>query len=277
MKGFLFGVSLVTLSLVVLGLSITVYKTNSERNGDLVRLSVFDRLDDEFKATQNGYKIILSNFIDIIVQGNNITFAETLQDTSASDFFTFADNFKTFVEKNSSFSTSIDLSGITNDLPLWVKPVNVLYNHPKNFGKDEIDVTNTGQVIGYNITILLNRTGATPVEWVSGPENNTAGLIVSIVTGGLTGNDFMFSGNLSRTKHSTLKIKIPGDDMFIDIGDKDVLGMLSITNKNKNTVAFVNTTLWVNATNLYVTFPDQSINITASEYSISKLSTVRVA
>jgi len=277
MKGFLFGSALILLGLVVLGLSVTMSAESVKRNADLLKLSVFDRLDDEIKATQNGYRELLSYFIKIKVHGNNVTFSETLKDTSASDFFTFASNFKTFVEKNSSFDIKIDLTGITNKLPLRIKPIDILYNHPLDFGDKRIEVTNVQNVVGYNITVLLNKTGATPVEWDEGPVNDFTGLRVSIVTGGHTGNDFTFSGNLSRTELSKLRIKVPGEDMTVEIGDVNVPGRLRITNDNTATAAFVNTTITVNATNLYVGFPDQTINITAEEYNISKIDLVRIA
>ena len=277
MKGFLFGSALILMSLVVLGLSITMSTESSKRNSDMLRLSIFDRIDDEIKATNNGYRDILNNFIKISIQGNNATFSETLKDTSASNFFTFANNFKTFVEKNSSFNIKMDLTGVTNKLPLRIKPVNVLYDHPLDFGDKRIEVTNAQQITGYNITIFLNKTGATPVEWEEGPANDANGLRVNIVTGGLTGNDFSFSGTLSRTELSELRIKLPGADTIIRIGNEDVPGRLRITNDNTATAVLVNTTITVNATNLYVAFPDQSINITAGEYNISKVDAVRVA
>lgn len=277
MKGFLFGSALILLSLVVLGLSITMSTESSQRNSDMLRLSVFDRVDDEIKATNNGYHDILSKFITVNIKGNNITFSETLKDTSASNFFTFASNFKTFVETNSSFKIKIDLSGVTNKLPLRIKPANVLYDHPLDFGDKRIEVTNAQQILGYNITILLNKTGATPVEWGEGPVNDSQGLKVNIISAGLTGNDFSFSGNLSRTGLSELRVKFPGADLIIQIGNENVPGRLRITNDNTAITALVNTTITVNATNLFVPFPDQSINITAGEYNISKVDAVRVA
>ena len=276
MKGFLFGSALILLSLVVLGLSITMSAESARRNSDVLRLSVFDRIDDEIKATSNGYRDILNNFIKISIRGNNVTFSETLKDTSASNFFTFASNFKTFVETNSSFKIKIDLTGITNKLPLRVKPVNALYDHPRDFGDNRLEITNAQQITGYNITIFLNKTGATPVEWDAGPVNDPNGMTINIKTGALSGNDLTFSGTLSRTVVSELVIKFPGSNMIIEIGNEDVPGRLRITNNNPIT-ALVNTTLTINATNLYVAFPDQSINITAGEYNISKVDAVRVA
>lgn len=276
-KGFLFGSALILLSVVVLVLSITLSTQSAERNSDLSRLSVFDRIDDEVKATQNGYRELLSYFIKIKVRDNNVTFSETLKDTSGSNFFTFANNFKTFVEQNASFKIKIDLSGITSKLPLKILPAGVLYSHPLDFGSKRIEVTNAQQIVGYNITILLNKTGATPVEWEEGPVSDPQGLRVNISVGGLTGNDFTFSGTLSRTELSEIRVKFPGADLIIQIGNEDVPGRLRITNDNTDITALVNTTITVNSTNLYVAFPDQTINITAGEYNISKLDAVRVA
>ncbi len=277
MKGFLLGSALILLSLSVLGLAIVTTQADRQRNSDMLRLSVFDRIGDEFAATENGYRTIVSEFINLTIKDGNVTFSDTLSDSSASNMANALNNFSNFVETNSGFSIRLNATGITNELPFTIQPSGILYNHPDGFGGKTIEVTNAQQVTGYSIAIMLNRTGATPVEWRKGPYNDSAGIAVSIVTGGLTGNDFSFSGILSRTQTSKLRIKIPGEDMFVNIGDNSEPGKLTIENEDEDILVFVNTTIMTDSADAFVAFPVSSINITAEEYNISRVAPVRVS
>lgn len=275
MKGFLFGSVLMLLSLGALALSVVV--SDSQRDFDAAKLSVFDRVDDELKAANNGYKGILGKFVKIRAIGNNVTFSETLPDTSASDFFVFVGDFTAFVEANATFKIDVNLSSINDTLPLVIRPASAVYHHPDGFGDNILEVISASQVTGYNVTVLLNKTGSTPVEWEQGPVNDPQGMAVYIQTGGLTGHDFVYSGTLSRTQLSKLKLKVPGQDMFIEIGNDTVPGRARVISDNQTTTALVNTTVTVGMNSPFVTFPGSSINITAGEYNISRIAAVRVA
>ncbi len=275
MKGFMLGSALIILALVFLVFSASTATIGRERDENTLRISVFDRIHDEIKATENGYREIFSSFVRVKISGNNVTFSEALPDKTAPDISASLDNFRRFVEMNSSFS-KVSMTGVANDMPLIIEPSGVTYTHPDGYGTKTVRVTNAANVTGYNITVLLNRTGATPIEWENGPYENPAGIPVSIIAGGLTGTDFAYSGTLSKTQMSTIRIMFPENDMFIQIGSSSDPGRLTIDNNNNNQVAFVNTTVAVNSVP-FVAFPALTINITAGEYNISRSANVKVA
>ncbi len=276
MKGIVLGAGLILLSLTLLSMVFVLSEADTKLSAELSRRHVFDRINDEIKATENGYAEILGKVIQITKSNNTVTFNESLPNGDSAGFVANVNNFKVFAENHSKFKTIITLGAVTTDLPLTVRPAHVLYSHPRGFGNDRIEVTNAQKVLRYSIDILVNRTGANPVEWDEGPEVDANGVGFSIVVRGLTGTDFTYSDNLSRTEKSRLEIKIPGADPVIEIGGEDDTGMLRITNGNP-AVLFVTTNMTMNTTELVsVHFPEKSINITASEYNISRVEAIRV-
>ncbi|MBI2971317.1 MAG: hypothetical protein HYY37_02780 [Candidatus Aenigmarchaeota archaeon] len=279
MKGIVLGIGVLLLALVLFSMAFMLAESSGRKSRDIDRLHVFDRLDDELKATENAYRDIVGKAI-IISRGNRtVFFNETLPSGDAASFTANVDNFRAFVGSHSQFAMKLDMSQVTSTLPLTIRPAGVRYDHPSGFGNGTIDITNAQAVLRYNVSILVNRSHNTPTKWKDGPNVDTNGIGFDITISHNGGTDFAYSNKLSTTLPSAIEIKLPGgnNEITITIGNASMPGMLHITNNDATIRAFVAVNMTVNTTDLIsVNFPEKSINMTAPEYNISKLDAVRV-
>ncbi|MBI2076076.1 MAG: hypothetical protein HYT72_02395 [Candidatus Aenigmarchaeota archaeon] len=271
MKGMFFSVIVLLLSLTLLGFTFLLFRSNFESSASVLRMGVTDRIIDEIKSYENGLHTILDKAVNVRTTSNAVVFIEDLPNSNAKSFPENINSFKNFAEARSDFFLRLN---IAPNLGLRMMPSQAIYYHPRGFGNETIEVTNASTVARYSINITINRTGATPVSWNTTNEDPN-GIAFDVTVGGLTGTDFTDSKNLSRTSASRLSIKVPGGNIEIYIGGSENSRL--VINNTNSIVAFVKTSVFFSQSSNYVTLNDQSINITAGEYNISRIDAVRVA
>lgn len=275
LKGILFGSGLILLSLALLSLSFLMFKTSVQSSMDTSRMAVIDRIKDEISSVENAYSVILARYVNATARGNNISFLETLPEGASGGFFTEISRFETFARNNSDFVLEINMSPGTN-LPLSL-PRGVIYTHERGFGGNTTGVQSASSVTSYTVNVTVNRTGAPDLFWLSISEV-TNGVRFSIEAKGLTGTTRYDTRILSKNSQSELIIDVPGTtaDPRIFVGNASDPGGLKIHN-NGTDALFLNITVEINATEaLFVSFPQQTINITSGEYNISRTSAIRI-
>lgn len=273
MKGVFFSVIILLLSLTLMGFTFLLFEFGIESSSDTLRMGTAERINDEIKAAENGFQKIVAKAVEITPAGKSVVFFESLPNGDANGLSGNINSFASFVSNKSSFDMKFNIS-LTDNTALRIKPSETVYTHPNGFGNNTILITDASAVTRYSLNITLNRTGATPVSWNTTNEDPD-GVGFDIIVGGLTGTDFMDSKNLSRSSASRLSVKVPGGNLEIYVGGTDNSRLL-IDNTN-SIVAFVKTGVFFNRSSNYVAFNDQSINITATEYSISRVAAVRVS
>ena len=276
LKGILFGSGLILLSLALLSLSFLLFKTSVQSSTDISRMAVIDRIKDEISSVENGYSVILARYVNATARGNNISFLETLPEGASGGFFTEISRFETFAQNNSDFAIVLNLSSLGTNLPLSL-PKGVIYTHERGFGGNVTDVQSASAVVSYIVNVTVNRTGAPDLSWLSVNEV-TNGVRFSIEAKGLTGTTRYDSRILSKNAQSELIIDVPGTtaDPRIFVGNASDPSGLKIHN-NGTDALFLNITVGINTTEaLFVSFPQQTINITSGEYNISRTSAIRI-
>lgn len=275
LKGILFGSGLILLSLALLSVSFLMFKTSVQSSMDTSRMAVIDRIKDEISSVENAYSVILARYVNATARGNNISFLETLPEGASGGFFTEISRFETFARNNSDFVLGLNLSPGTN-LPLSL-PKGVIYTHERGFGGNMTGVQSASSVTSYIVNVTVNRTGAPDLSWLSISEAAN-GVRFSIEAKGLTGVTRYDTRILSKNVQSVLLIDVPGTtaDPRIFVGNASDPGGLKIHN-NGTDALFLNVTVEINVTEaLFVSFPQQTINITSEEYNISRTSAIRI-
>ncbi len=274
-KGVLFSAGLILLSLTLLSLSFLLFTTSMESSSDTARMAVADRINDEARSIENVYSGILSRHVNVTINRNNISFAETLPEGASENFFTAISRFETFAENNSEFSVALNTSLLQNRMPLTVMPNGITYTHENNFGGNETRIANASSVTAYTLNITMNKTGAINLRWLTLNED-AGGVRFSVEVKGLTGTSKYDSRVLSKTSISELQLETGGTQPQIFIGSSDDAGMLRVVNGNEDAM-LLNITLSVGANKaVSVEFQKESINITSEEYNITRASAISI-
>ncbi len=274
-KGVLFSAGLILLSLTLLSLSFLLFTSGKESSSDTARMAVADRINDEARSIENAYSAILSRHVNVAINGNNVSFSETLPEGASDDFFTSISRFETFATNNSEFSVALNTSLLQNRLTLAVIPGGITYTHGNNFGGNETRIANASAVTSYTLNITMNRTGTINLRWITLNED-AGGVRFSVEVRGLTGTSKYASRILSRTSISELQLETGGTQPQIFIGNADDAGMLRVVNGNDDAM-FLNITLSLSGNKaVSVEFQKESINITSEEYNITRTSAISI-
>jgi len=270
MKGILFTACLTILALVVLTASFMFYQQGIEEQGTTARFALFDRIADEFSAAENGFREILEACeVNISVNGNTVTISEPLPNPNSDDFSVNIESWKTFVEDNSDFSTTVDLSGLGDELPIYFNGIR--YYHP-SFGGNIIRITNASEVTAYSVSLQVNTDGNIDVTEDTEPGSNSFELSITTNT-----DSYYNSWSLDFSRGSDLDIIIENGDTYeisVTVGSVSDYGWLNID--NTGSVDMDITTAVTLSTKPAVMLSEQSINITESQYNISRVSSVKI-
>ena len=264
MKGILFSIGLTMMGLIVLGAALSLAQGRTRENIDILKLSVYDRIYDESASIDNGYRSLVSNAITVTSSGNNVSFKEVLPNPYAADFQLDSARFVLFVRQFKDFEMKISVD--EGNLPMFVLPAGILYNHTNGFGGNTISVSNAQAVKKYDITITLPASGS--FNWTS-INTDPGGLEVHIrgEPGGYDGTSF-----LSTSATSVFRASSGGNDTLLTFGPGKALDIAS-----NSLTAEITTSMTIDTTApLSVVLNDESINITASEYNITRIGPVRV-
>ena len=272
MKGVLFSIGLLVLSMTILTTSFIFLQGNIESQEEIARLSIYDRMHSEIKCIENSYSNILSMVVDVSIYDNSVSFRERLPNPNADDFKDNVDGFREFAINNSDFYLQLDMTEVKNDLPLIVEPLGIKYYHDSGFGNNRIAVINSSDIANYSLDLKIAEDGSINTVW-----NDVAGTDEFSINIETNTDTYSETRSLDFSASSTLEINISdATDKFINmvIGDLDI-GSLEIENTD-NLDLIVYTEMGVESDIPSVTFPKETINMTAVEYKISKLGKIRV-
>lgn len=273
-KGFLFTVGLVFLALVIFGAAFILFQTNLQRERE-TRLSIYDRITNEVQYIENGFREIVLSVALIEVSDKNVTITEDLPNGKADAFKKNTRRFKMFVENKTDFALKINITEINASLPFLINGTR--YYHENGFGGNKIVIANASSVDAYDLYITTSLTNIN-CNWID-REDATGGVnftvaILGVGSGPCSGTRY----TLERDDTSELKINSTQANIYIRIGDDNDPGELVIDDSENSAVINVRTKMTFNKNNmLTVSLPEQSINITALEYNISKVGAIRIA
>ena len=271
MKGVFFTAGLLLLALAVLSASLLIYQSRHNQLSDLTRMIAYQTMGDEVTAISGGFKSITGSAVAIQVNGNVVSFEEGLPNANAAAFSSAADFWKDFVWQNSGFDLTLNTTDAKTKLPLIIQPDRATYTHPNNLGGNSIAVTSASNVTGYVLDLTLPGGADAGASWTT---LNAGSLGFTIYIHAQ--NQLTESRTLNPALASTLAITQGANTITIQIGSPSDSGALLVSNPGG-----IGTTLRTSITlstsdMLYVTLPEQSINIKESQYNISRLSALRV-
>lgn len=270
MRGVLFTACLTILALVVLTTSFLFHQQGMEEQGSIARLALFDRMADEVAAVENGFKEILKTAgLEISIEGNVVSISEPMPNPNFDNFNDYEINWKDFVENNSDFSLTLE-GDFTADPSLIIQPGGIEYTHTGALGGDTIEVWNTSSIIAYviDITIDINEdvsTGWSPLH---------IGTDINFTIYIHANNEIFISELIDSNQISTLVIHIPGKaPIQVKVGKPADIRIGGAGEVNATVV----TSMTINTTEtLSIALFEQSINITESQYNISRVSPVGI-
>ena len=273
MKGVLFTACLTLLALVVLSASFLMHQQGMENAGVILKLAPFDRISDEFSSAESGIRGILNAAgISVSVEGNTATISEPLPNPNAYAFDSNINDWEQFIEGSSRFLLDVNMSGLNETLPICISGAR--YYHYPVFGSNITRITNASGIANYSLNISVDISGSISMIWdktEAGPNNFR--IAASTDTGSASSEQ-----NLDFSKSSRLSVSVLGPETYnitVAIGDASDPGFLSIENEYY-LYTYITTGMTFSTIPL-VYFPEQSINITGSQYNISRVSPIKIA
>ncbi len=273
MKGMFFTLGITLMALVLLTLVVLVNHSVTESQPAVSEMVIFNRMQDEIEYTSRELISIVNLFnITVSVDGNTVSIQEDLPFPNVGRFQTNMQDWKTFTETNSNFNLDLDVTDISNTLPLVIND-QVEYRHTNGLSGNKIEVGNASLVESYSIEILVQGDGNVTFGWneiESGDQNFT----LTVKTNNQTNST---SQSLDFSKGSELDVEIGGSEINIGIGKGSDAGFLKVDNEDQLTLTLTTNITLNTAGDVKVSFPDSIINISSSQYNISRVTTARVA
>ncbi|MFC2143499.1 hypothetical protein ACFLQN_03805 [Candidatus Aenigmatarchaeota archaeon] len=282
MKGIFLGMSIILLSLVLLLISQITLENIIDEGESVSRFSVFDRITDEKRSIENGFKDILrANNVTIVSNSTFFSIKELSPNPQYLNFSNATGIWKNFTENNSDFDIKINITEINQFLPLRMN--NIKYSHPKGFGYNKTEITNASIVDRYIVFLdLSDKNGAIKATWLQ--ESAGSDRIIMFVK---TGNETMVDSKLLDFSQQSLinitiqRIAVAATDVenntiYVTIGNPSDDGYLSIENVyNIYLNSEINMSFPPQVTNA-VYLSEESINITSTHFNISSVVALRV-
>ena len=142
-KGLLFTLSTIVIVTTIFVFGYIIFESSMQSTDRLFELTLLDRIDDIDSSLQYSINKIIDvkSGIDIEVSGYNITFAEYLNNTNATEFNSSMSEFHDFVVQEANRNllesiTSLTISELQRNLSFLIMPQNILYTHQYYGGKD---------------------------------------------------------------------------------------------------------------------------------------------
>ena len=267
MKGVVFTILLTVMALSLLSLVLIFSNEKFVFSQEISRFGVYDRMDNEIKYIENGYRKIIGNVINISVSGNNATITENIP-YDYLDFYENVDGFASFISNSSNFDVSLDNVSI-KDMKMIIKPGNIVYDHIDGLGKNRLSISNTTSVMSYRLDMSISSRGSINIscDCQSGSDK----LIIFVTT---MNESTIRNYDIDFNEESEIDILIDNRRIDVDIGDEK--GSLYMNNQNTLSMSFkivieINTTFPI-----IITLPEETINITSKDDNISRSSFLRV-
>lgn len=266
MRGLVFSLSMVLTGTLLLTTFLVLSQNNLLERGDMTKMVISNRLQDEFEYVSRGLELIMkSHNLNVTLDGNKVSVVEELPFPKLSNFTENINNWKTFTENYTDFKLVLKTSDLTNNLPLKIND-QVEYQHTNGLSGNKITIENASIILNYSINIDIKANGNITADW---DEKHSGSQAFSIFI--KTNNDtFSDAENLDFKKANELDIKIGNKDIEIQVGKGSDEGFFKIDNQDRlPMILTINMT--INSTEpISVGLPDSTINIESDQYNISR-------
>lgn len=273
MKGVFYSLTILIVGLVLLSLVVIISQKNLDDQKSITRIVVANRMQDEITYISRELISIINLFnITVVVDGQTVSITEYLPFPNKNRFETDLTNWKTFTESNSDFNLTVDVTDISNTLPLIINN-QVEYKHTNGVSGNKITVENASPVLSYSLNMEIHADGNISVKW-DDKESGIQRFSLSITT---NNDSFSDSWMLDFSKGNELEIDIdPGSGhsskIETQVGKGNDKGFFKVDNKDKLPM-ILTTNITLNTTSVTVNFPNSIINIQSPQYNISRITT----
>jgi hypothetical protein len=273
MRGFLFTVALVSTALVITSLALFIMQSGQMERSNTVALAVFDRMRNDVLCIGSGFKdIVNAAGLNITVDNYTVSITEELPNPNEANYTANIDNWRDFAGNHSSFPVKVSVQGIRDNLPLAMRPSQVIYDHPNGLGGDTISVHNTSQVVNYTIDLYVDTNEAFSFNWGT-INDDPPGLGFHIFVSNNSVQEERMQ-QLDPDQTTTLTITTASGDFTFDIGSSIDKGLLVISNPSDlNATLITNTTLSATK-NPTIMFPYEVISLVSTISNASTTSAV---
>jgi len=277
MRGFIFSLGITIIGLVLILLAVTVSNSYSIESSLLARELVFHRMQDEVEYVSREL-VSITNIFNLSVSVNEkvVSVTEDMPFPNRERFEIDMGKWRDFVENRSDFNLSVDITDISNTLPLIIND-EVEYKHTNGVSGNKITVEQANIVESYSVYALVKSEGSVSFDWgdiSEGDQNftltvqtNSESSTTSKLLDFSKGNEMEITITPSEGSESEIDIGIGkgNDDGFFKFDNKNQLPITLTTNITINTTEEV----WVN-------FPRGIINIRSDLYNIVRVTTPTV-
>ncbi len=267
MKGILFSVAILLFAVSVFSAAFLVFQWGMVGFLDSARISLFDRIHDEFVSIQSGIGNIIRNYdTNITVANNTISLTENLPYAYSEETNNMLNNWETFVEERSGFDTDLSISDI-NSMPIYINTVK--YIHHSDYGANKIEVENGSAVQAYSIEITYSGSGKITAKWEdTNPGDNS--FYISVET---SSDSYTSSKNLDFSKGNSLNIEIDNGteyDIAIQIGKGRDPGYLRVDDGDRLPTTVTTNIIFAQAVTTVST--ENYIRISENTFNVTKFS-----
>lgn len=280
-KGALFTIGTMLVVIALFTFATLIYTNSLESKKRVAEIGVLDRIYDIDVSIQNSLKEIfdLSSGISIEINNQKISFTEDLPSENDSEFEDNNENFKDYVEDDNKNNPKIiiNTTKFVNNLPLHIKPHNIIYTHPEDFGDEEIDIIPEEiNMNGYDFTINVFSQTINELLWNEIHECTFGdkGCIKFDILVKSDSSSKSDSRNIDASKHNELEIKIGSSNILITIDNPAQINIQN--NVNKVNIKSEIDLKAINNDKIVVFYPDNVIITSLDDLKIKKQGTARI-
>lgn len=281
-KGVLFTFGITLVMLIILTFAVLIYKNSLQASERTAEIGVLDRVFDIDTSVQESLKELFTLKSGIILTKNNLTVSikEDLPNGNSAAFEADMEDFKEFVESkfDDNPKVKLNITKITEELPLDIKPNNIKYTHPKDFGNKQIRVIPEElNVKSYGFTFEINAQTYTSYNWDVLNTCTTGDSCVNFTFVVKKGGVVKASDtkNVDMSKSNKLTIKLQQGDITIDINNPAIISIDNGANA-VNLISSIEMRNVLNYERIKVMYPENVIELNLKELQINKKSTARI-
>ncbi|MCK4521821.1 MAG: hypothetical protein KAU20_04560 [Nanoarchaeota archaeon] len=260
-KALFFTIGAMMVALIILSLSIIILNASENTKLRLAESAAFDKLYDLDNSIQKSLRQIFEEAEIIInVSDISVSFEEDLPNNKTI-FVALMNDFKDFVESNEEH-VSLNISDITQYLPLVVKPYNITYKH-LDFGGKKIRIL--PEKINFNTISIYAKIKGNITSCDFDVEEGSLMLDVEIV-----GDQGICSDSVLIDPYGETEIAVNGEKFEIEVEN----GIFDIYSKSKSRVR--TKILFDEISAIDIEYPDAVINTDFQDLNLTKSGYVRI-
>ncbi|MBM3309443.1 MAG: hypothetical protein FJY77_04235 [Candidatus Altiarchaeales archaeon] len=269
-KGIVFTIGLALLALTVLTLATTMLLYRQSMQDLVYAPSAMERAYNTFHSAADDLKdiVLQASGVAVTVDGNDITFTETIPNPNVLAYQTSIDLYANFISSNVD-NLELDLNHLRNTLTFVTLPQNVSYTH-NTFGGKTIYVLPSTTNLNYSLSLQASE-NVSNCTYDIPPGDNTMAVYFEI-----TGNPGSCTQTLLIDPSTSSSIYINEGSMTVSITPG---GRLSV---QSNLVSSINLTTTLHLAgqpnnNPGVYLPDDMLTASLSDYGMEKRGYVKIA